>query len=217
MLYILISFLFLLLSWPLRRSSKQPLIFIPGSSAGQERFNWTIWRLGGKKPTKLTVFPDGTYDICGQSKDFIVVGFKDNRDRLGTIEADANLLLSLLPKLQRSMDFKSFHAVGHSNGGLIWVRYLQLVDSTGMRSLTTLASPFDLEGFSLDPVTHNLTVYNLTGSHDLLVRPSSVEGAAQVFPNQEYKAKIFKGLLTGHSHLPQHPAVVKHLKNRMKD
>ena len=212
-------FLFLLFLYPKPAKSHRPRIFIPGSSAGQERFNYTIWRLGGRDPIKLTVHPDGYFDLKGSSPNFIVIGFKDNRDRLESIEAAALQLTTLLPELQRRFHFDSYDAVGHSNGGLIWLRLVHQLVNTPMKSLTTLASPYQLDGLPQVGVVDQISMrsYHIAGAHDLLVPVREVESGRRFFMDESYHFKLLKGPMTGHSSLPQHPLVIKHLKELAAD
>ena len=195
-------------------SRMNPTIFVPGSSATQERFNPTfraLEKLGWNHSVlKLTVKKDNSISYTGSissgdRRPNIVIAFEDNTDSYANIKRQAAWLDVALTALQNKYHFRRFNAVGHSNGGLDWAFYLENYygDSNfQINTLMTIGTPYNLEVTNIkyhtqmltdliaskENIPSNLTVYSLAGSDnydgDYIVPITSVEAGKYVYQNQ---------------------------------
>ncbi|WP_125704515.1 alpha/beta hydrolase [Lacticaseibacillus daqingensis] len=142
------------------RNAIMPIIFVPGSSATQDRFDALFAALTQAGPTtraqahsvlKVTVSAAGKLALSGRLRagdrqPFIVIAFADNRDGYPTIQKQAGWLATAMRDLQKRYGFTHYSGVGHSNGGLVWTLYLErkAPASLAMQHLMTLGTPFNL-------------------------------------------------------------------------
>ncbi len=134
-----------------------PLILIPGTDANGNRFdnfmNELMKQVGKKDILKINVKTDGTTEwtssLSKKSIDpFIVISFSDSSEK--GVEKQAEWTDIAMKKAHQLYSFKSYNALGHSNGGLVWTIYLENIayqPSSQMKSLITLGTPYNY----LDP------------------------------------------------------------------
>lgn len=161
------------------RSPVVPVIFIPGSSATQERFNTLFSELAtatngngsGKNrrkkhsQLKVTVKENGKLSYSGHlagddEQPFIVIAFQNNKDGYNNIKKQAAWLNIAINALAQKYKFNQFNGVGHSNGGLIWTLYLEKYFSQrnfSMNRLMTIATPYNFEETSINNKTKMFT------------------------------------------------------------
>lgn len=195
-------------------SRMSPIIFIPGSSATQDRFDDLISELNSAQKNhsqlKITVQEDGTMKTTGKiqqsdSQPFIVVGFENNKDGYDNIKKQAVWFNKAMDYLVNKYHFNHFSGIGHSNGGLIYTLYLEKYfdsDSLTINSLMTIASPFNFSEKNINKRTQmladliddkaalpkNLTMYSIAGTEDYsddgTVPFQSVEAGKYIYQNQ---------------------------------
>ncbi|MGV0167114.1 alpha/beta hydrolase [Furfurilactobacillus sp. WILCCON 0119] len=152
----------------IRESQMSPVIFIPGSSAGQNRFDDLIKTInsgkanpnqqGNKQPVqhsvvKVTVKTDNTLRVtghvrAGDNAPFFVVAFENNKDGYSNIKKQAKWFNTAFLYLAKTYNFNNFSGYGHSNGGLIYTLFLENYFNQSkfkMHELMMLGSPFNLE------------------------------------------------------------------------
>ncbi len=156
----------------IRQSQMSPVIFIPGSSAGQNRFDDLFKTInsgqgltqnsqGGQQKTtvtqhsvvKITVKEDNTLQVTGQVREgdttpFFVVAFQNNHDGYTNIKKQAKWFNTAFTYLAKTYNFNNFSGFGHSNGGLIYTLFLENYFNQSkfrMHELMMLGSPFNLE------------------------------------------------------------------------
>ncbi|MDG4968969.1 alpha/beta hydrolase [Lactococcus lactis] len=134
-----------------------PLILIPGTDANGNRFdsfmNELMKQVGKKDILKINVKTDGTTEYTSSlGKDstnpFIVISFSDSSEN--GVDRQAKWTEVAMKKAHQLYSFKSYNALGHSNGGLVWTIYLENAayqSSSQMKSLITLGTPYNY----LDP------------------------------------------------------------------
>lgn len=163
------------------RSAMAPVIFVPGSSATQNRFNSLVRVLNTKTKvphsllrvevrTNNQLVYSGTVKK-GDHQPFIVIGFQNHADGAANIYKQAAWFAVAFRALQKTYHFNHFSAMGHSNGGLVLTLFLeQALAATGAHAdrLMTIASPFNLEE-----------------------------------SNSQVDTPLFKRLVAGRAHLPQ--------------
>lgn len=132
-----------------------PVIFIPGSSATQDRFDDLIRQLNryhhGHSLIKITVATDGQLKVSGHYRrddlqPFIVVGFANNHDGYNNIKKQAKWFQKAMHYLVHKYHFNHFSGIGHSNGGLIYTLYLEKYLNTStlqMNTLMTIGTPYN--------------------------------------------------------------------------
>lgn len=195
-------------------SRMSPIIFIPGSSATQDRFDDLISELNSAQKNhsqlKITVQEDGTMKTTGKiqqsdSQPFIVVGFENNKDGYDNIKKQAVWFNKAMDYLVSKYHFNHFSGIGHSNGGLIYTLYLEKYfdsDSLTINSLMTIATPFNFSEKNINKRTQmladliddkaalpkNLTMYSIAGTEDYsddgTVPFQSVEAGKYIYQNQ---------------------------------
>ncbi|MSD83510.1 alpha/beta hydrolase [Lactobacillus curvatus] len=195
------------LTWPAAQWSRQsvntltkrhdsrmsPVIFIPGSSATQNRFDELVAKLNTKRGKrhsllKLTVHENNKISYSGairprDNEPFIVVGFENNKDGYNNIQKQAKWFSLAFNALTKKYQFNNFKAVGHSNGGLIYTAFLEDYfnrDDITVKKLMTIGSPFN---FAETSITHksqmltdfikkrkniptNLSMYSIAGTEN---------------------------------------------------
>lgn len=154
----------------IRQSRMSPVIFIPGSSAGQNRFDDLFKTInlgqglpanttGGRTPiqhsvVKVTVKTDDRLQVsgtvrAGDNAPFFVVAFENNHDGYANIQKQARWFNIAFNYLAKTYNFNNFSGFGHSNGGLIYTLFLENYFNQSkyrMHELMMLGSPFNLEG-----------------------------------------------------------------------
>lgn len=141
-------------------STVSPLIMIPGSSAGQNRFDRLVAKLNGgpsssKKHSymKMKVYNNGkiTYTgsiANGDNEPIIVVAFQNNHDGYSNIKKQARMFNKAFNVLTEQYKFNNFKGFGHSNGGLVWTYWLEhyysnYSDQIRIKRLMTLGTPYN--------------------------------------------------------------------------
>ncbi|AHA04346.1 alpha/beta hydrolase [Pediococcus pentosaceus] len=151
-------------------SNMSPVIFIPGSSATQNRFNGLIDKLNdrrGKRHSllKVTVHTNDRISYSGSirprdNEPFIVVGFENNKDGYSNIKKQAKWFSIAFNALAKKYQFNNFKAIGHSNGGLVYTMYLENYfnrDDISIKKLMTIGSPYNFSETSLSHKTQMLS------------------------------------------------------------
>lgn len=151
-------------------SRMSPVIFIPGSSATQNRFDQLVTKLNSKRGNrhsllKLTVHTDNKISYSGairpgDNEPFIVVGFENNKDGYSNIQKQAKWFSIAFNALAKKYQFNNFKAIGHSNGGLIYTAYLENYfnrDDITVKKLMTIGSPYNFAETSLAHKSQMLT------------------------------------------------------------
>lgn len=170
-----------------------PLIMVPGSSAGQNRFDRLVKKLNNGAPRrhsymKMKVYNSGRISYSGSiakgdNEPIIVIAFENNHDGYRNIQKQAKMLNAAFEQLSNEYSFNNFKAFGHSNGGLIWTYWLehyysQYSDEITMKKLMTLGSPYNFSERNVNNRTQmfsdflkyrkrlpaNLVVYSLMGT-----------------------------------------------------
>ena len=138
-------------------SRVSPVIFIPGSSANQDRFDnlFQQMHLGKRKPKrsvlKITVQKNDKIKTSGSiaardQEPFIVIAFQNNQDGYTNISQQTRWLKIAMNYLTNNYNFNNFSAIGHSNGGLIWTWYLEKYfnrNDLTINSLMTVGTPYN--------------------------------------------------------------------------
>lgn len=138
-------------------SRVSPVIFIPGSSANQDRFDnlFQQMHLGKRKlkrsVLKITVQKNDKIKTSGSiaardQEPFIVIAFQNNQDGYTNISQQTRWLKIAMNYLTNNYNFNNFSAVGHSNGGLIWTWYLEKYfnrNDLTINSLMTVGTPYN--------------------------------------------------------------------------
>lgn len=174
-------------------SVRSPLIMVPGSSAGQNRFDRLVKKLNNGAPRrhsymKMKVYNSGRISYHGSiarndNEPIIVIAFENNHDGYRNIQKQAKMLDAAFEQLSDEYSFNNFKAFGHSNGGLIWTYWLehyysQYSDEITMKKLMTLGSPYNFSERNINNRTQmfsdflkyrkrlpaNLIVYSLMGT-----------------------------------------------------
>lgn len=151
-------------------SNMSPVIFIPGSSATQNRFDGLIDKLNdrrGKRHSllKVTVHTNDRISYSGSirprdNEPFIVVGFENNKDGYSNIKKQAKWFSIVFNALAKKYQFNNFKAIGHSNGGLVYTMYLENYfnrDDISIKKLMTIGSPYNFSETSLSHKTQMLS------------------------------------------------------------
>ena len=151
-------------------SNMSPVIFIPGSSATQNRFDGLIDKLNdrrGKRHSllKVTVHTNDRISYSGSirprdNEPFIVVGFENNKDGYSNIKKQAKWFSIAFNALAKKYQFNNFKAIGHSNGGLAYTMYLENYfnrDDISIKKLMTIGSPYNFSETSLSHKTQMLS------------------------------------------------------------
>lgn len=151
-------------------SNMSPVIFIPGSSATQNRFDGLIDKLNdrrGKRHSllKVTVHTNDRISYSGSirprdNEPFIVVGFENNKDGYSNIKKQAKWFSIAFNALAKKYQFNNFKAIGHSNGGLVYTMYLENYfnrDNISIKKLMTIGSPYNFSETSLSHKTQMLS------------------------------------------------------------
>ncbi|MGT2934090.1 alpha/beta hydrolase [Streptococcus catagoni] len=231
----------------LYNSKMSPIIFVPGSSASNNRFNDMLasFNLGHQNHSILKVQVSTknqvSYEGAIKSNDehpYIVIAFDNNNDGYGNIKEQAKWLDIALKDLQERYQFKRFNAVGHSNGGLNWIIYLEKYygsENFQMDNLLTIGTPYNFEESNLSNKTQmlkdlekekaslpkSLVVYNLAGTNtfdaDKIVPYASVLAGKYIFQNvvKQYTQVTVTGDKATHTDLPSNPEVIQFVDEKL--
>lgn len=174
-------------------SPRSPLIMIPGSSAGQNRFDRLVKKLNTGAPRrhsylKMKVYNSGRISYSGSiarndNEPILVVAFENNHDGYDNIKKQAKMFNAAFNQLSQEYNFNNFKAFGHSNGGLIWTYWLEhyysrYSDEITIKRLMTLGTPYNFSERNVKNRTQmfsdflkyrkrlpdNLVVYSLMGT-----------------------------------------------------
>ena len=236
-----------------QRATMSPIIMIPGSSATKERFNRLVNLLNRDTHQKhsllkVEVYNNGKITYSGKinkgdREPFIVVGFQNNHDGYDNIKKQATMFDAAFAQLSEEYQFNNFKAFGHSNGGLIWTRWIETYyddykDDIKLRVLMTVASPFNLAETSIknktqmftDFVKHrtkipcSLDVIAVVGNEDSytsdgLVPADSVLAGKYIYQKRahSYTSMTVTGEQAQHSNLPQNKQIVKLIEQYLMD
>lgn len=249
-LILVVSMLILEMNWnhhkttvnrAIYNSKMSPTILVPGSSASQDRFDFLIKQLntGNNKHglIKAVVNKQGVVSIYGKyyandPAPYFVIAFENNQDGYENIKKQAQWLDKAILTLQERYRFRQFQAIGHSNGGLIWTRYLEKYyqkESVHLSVLMTIGTPYNfseenvhnrtkmLDNFikNREKLPDDLTVYSVLGTEtyddDGIVPEQSVEAGKFIFQKQvaHYTLITVTGDEAQHSNLPQNRQIIK--------
>lgn len=206
-----------------------PAIFVPGSSAGKNRFDLTFKKLGIKPSDvlKIVVNEDCSLELTGNYKGYVVISFKNNKDGAENIEEQAFYLDSAFAYLASQYDFQIFNAIGHSNGGLNWTLFLENYFAKyrkNIRNLITLGSPYNLENDIDNPhpllsqmiadsgkLPADMNVYSFVGIDDGIVDVTSAQASFDVHASKvaSYQQLNLEGLSSYHSAQPQNDEFIE--------
>ncbi|WP_048000385.1 alpha/beta hydrolase [Lactiplantibacillus herbarum] len=195
-------------------TQKRPLIMIAGSSSTRSDFDDIHKSLNGQKHHPvLTVtvtakqqlqFSNSQVNKSNINNAIIDIYFEDSTDSNDNIITQTTGLAKAMTALQKRFDFKSANALGYSNGGLIWSRYLAGLATDKpetIHDLMLIGTPFlgtdeDHPDHDLyDPMLKNKdkfdslhTVINIAGDtgngDDNVVPLSSVTAGSKLFMNK---------------------------------
>ena len=235
-----LSFLFLgAMMWPSAQWTRQnvatltkrhdskmsPVIFIPGSSATQNRFDELVTKLNKKRGNKhsllkLTVDTNNHISYSGEIKPrdnepFIVVGFENNKDGYSNIKKQAKWFSIAFTALAKKYQFNNFKAVGHSNGGLIYTAFLENYFDRDDITVKKLMTDFIA---NRKKIPSNLSMYSIAGTenfeNDGIVPARSVEAGKYIYQGQvkHYTEITVTGDQAQHSDLPQNQQIINLLE-----
>lgn len=213
-----------------------PAIFIPGSSAGKNRFDLTfkMMNINPKNVLKLVVNSNKVISTTGVFKGYVVIAFENNRDGYENIKEQARLLDAAFAYLVSRFDFEEFNAVGHSNGGLNWTIFLEKYfgnyDKT-ILNLVTIGTPFNLDRKDgkktpmlidlirkKNSIPRNLKVHAIAGLDDGIVANRSAWASKDIFYKTvaDFTELNVSGLTSYHSALPQNQLIVDSLTSILR-
>lgn len=227
-----------------RASTMVPVIMIPGSSASINRFNELLQALNQKERhhhsvLKIKVMQNQHLKVTGKIKQgdrtpFIVVGFENNHDGYKNIKEQTDAFNLAFNYLLQHYQFHSFRAFGHSNGGLIWTRWLenyysQVDQRAQITDLMTVGTPYNFDETSAANQTQmladliearsnlptTLRVFIVIGTQsytsDGLVPEASAQAAKYIFQKQvaNYSVLTVSGEGAQHSNLPQNRQIIQ--------
>lgn len=206
-------------------STLSPVIFIPGSSASQNRFDDLLKQYNTPKKrhsiVKITVRKNNHLHVTGKitahdKQPFIVIAFQNNADGYQNIKKQTYWLKLAINYLTANYNFNNFSAVGHSNGGLIWTWYLEKYfnhNALRINHLITIGTPYNSLESNIKNQTaifhqlhqhrqqlpKNLIVDSIAGTKnyqdDGIVPYQSVEAGKYIFQNTV--AKYTQATVTG--------------------
>lgn len=125
-----------------------PLIMVPGTHAKQNRFDATFKKLHVQRQNVLKlivtksnhIVTQGTYNV---ENPIIVVSFETPDEY--NIHQQANWFAHALSYLHQKYCMDNYNYVGHSNGGLVMLDYLEHHQNSipRLKSLITIGTPFN--------------------------------------------------------------------------
>lgn len=233
-------------------SRMSPIIMVPGSSASINRFNSLVSLLNqdtNRKHSllKIEVENNGKLEYSGKinkndREPIIVVGFENNHDGYSNIKKQATMLNQAFKSLSTRYHFNNFKAFGHSNGGLIWTRWIETYyadysDQIELKTLMTVGTPYNFDETSTSRPTQmlsdfiknrrkiptDLNVFAIIGTQsftsDGLVPEASAQAGKYVYQNQakSYMTLTVSGDNAQHSSLPQNRQIIQMIEQYLMD
>lgn len=233
-------------------SRMSPIIMVPGSSASINRFNSLVSLLNqntNRKHSllKVEVENNGKLEYTGKinkndREPIIVVGFENNHDGYSNIKKQATMLNQAFKSLSTRYHFNNFKAFGHSNGGLIWTRWIETYyadysDQIELKTLMTVGTPYNFDETSTSRPTQmlsdfiknrrkiptDLNVFAIIGTQsftsDGLVPEASAQAGKYVYQNQakSYTTLTVSGDNAQHSSLPQNRQIIQMIEQYLMD
>ena len=233
-------------------SRMSPIIMVPGSSASINRFNSLVSLLNqdtNRKHSllKVEVENNGKLEYSGKinkndREPIIVVGFENNHDGYSNIKKQATMLNQAFKSLSTRYHFNNFKAFGHSNGGLIWTRWIETYyadysDQIELKTLMTVGTPYNFDETSTSRPTQmlsnfiknrrkiptDLNVFAIIGTQsftsDGLVPEASAQAGKYVYQNQakSYTTLTVSGDNAQHSSLPQNRQIIQMIEQYLMD
>ncbi|EHS85000.1 Protein of hypothetical function DUF915 hydrolase family protein [Limosilactobacillus gastricus PS3] len=233
-------------------SRMSPIIMVPGSSASINRFNSLVSLLNqdtNRKHSllKIEVENNGKLEYSGKinkndREPIIVVGFENNHDGYSNIKKQATMLNQAFKSLSTRYHFNNFKAFGHSNGGLIWTRWIETYyadysDQIELKTLMTVGTPYNFDETSTSRPTQmlsdfiknrrkiptDLNVFAIIGTQsftsDGLVPEASAQAGKYVYQNQakSYTTLTVSGDNAQHSSLPQNRQIIQMIEQYLMD
>ncbi|GMA70139.1 acyltransferase [Leuconostoc litchii] len=225
----------------IQTSHMSPIILIPGSSASVNRFDNLLTKLNVHNQhhdiLKVQVKKNNQLVYSGKIRSnddqpFIIIGFENNADGYNNIKKQSKWLDIAMADLQDRYHFRNFQGIGHSNGGLIWTRYLENyydADNLNMTTLMTLGTPFNFSESSSQRRTvmlkdyiekssnlpSSLIMYSIAGTEDYtddgIVPVQSVLAGKYIFQKRvkSYTQITVSGDDAQHSSLPENKEVMR--------
>ncbi len=229
-----------------------PIIMVPGSSASINRFNSLVSLLNqdtNRKHSllKVEVENNGKLEYTGKinkndREPITVVGFENNHDGYSNIKKQATMLNQAFKSLSTRYHFNNFKAFGHSNGGLIWTRWIETYyadysDQIELKTLMTVGTPYNFDETSTSRPTQmlsdfiknrrkiptDLNVFAIIGTQsftsDGLVPEASAQAGKYVYQNQakSYTTLTVSGDNAQHSSLPQNRQIIQMIEQYLMD
>lgn len=233
-------------------SRMSPIIMVPGSSDSITRFNSLVSLLNqdtNRKHSllKIEVENNGKLEYSGKInkndwEPIIVVGFENNHDGYSNIKKQATMLNKAFKSLSTRYHFNNFKAFGHSNGGLIWTRWIETYyadysDQIELKTLMTVGTPYNFDETSTSRPTQmlsdfiknrrkiptDLNVFAIIGTQsftsDGLVPEASAQAGKYVYQNQakSYTTLTVSGDNAQHSSLPQNRQIIQMIEQYLMD
>lgn len=233
-------------------SRMSPIIMVPGSSASINRFNSLVSLLNqdtNRKHSllKVEVENNGKLEYTGKinkndREPITVVGFENNHDGYSNIKKQATMLNQAFKSLSTRYHFNNFKAFGHSNGGLIWTRWIETYyadysDQIELKTLMTVGTPYNFDETSTSRPTQmlsdfiknrrkiptDLNVFAIIGTQsftsDGLVPEASAQAGKYVYQNQakSYTTLTVSGDNAQHSSLPQNRQIIQMIEQYLMD
>lgn len=233
-------------------SRMSPIIMVPGSSVSINRFNSLVSLLNqdtNRKHSllKIEVENNGKLEYSGKinkndREPIIVVGFENNHDGYSNIKKQATMLNQAFKSLSTRYHFNNFKAFGHSNGGLIWTRWIETYyadysDQIELKTLMTVGTPYNFDETSTSWPTQmlsdfiknrrkiptDLNVFAIIGTQsftsDGLVPEASAQAGKYVYQNQakSYTTLTVSGDNAQHSSLPQNRQIIQMIEQYLMD
>lgn len=233
-------------------SRMSPIIMVPGSSASINRFNSLVSLLNQDTNwkhslLKIEVENNGKLEYSGKinkndREPIIVVGFENNHDGYSNIKKQATMLNQAFKSLSTRYHFNNFKAFGHSNGGLIWTRWIETYyadysDQIELKTLMTVGTPYNFDETSTSRQTQmlsdfiknrrkiptDLNVFAIIGTQsftsDGLVPEASAQAGKYVYQNQakSYTTLTVSGDNAQHSSLPQNRQIIQMIEQYLMD
>ena len=233
-------------------SRTSPIIMVPGSSASINRFNSLVSLLNqdtNRKHSllKIEVENNGKLEYSGKinkndREPIIVAGFENNHDGYSNIKKQATMLNQAFKSLSTRYHFNNFKAFGHSNGGLIWTRWIETYyadysDQIELKTLMTVGTPYNFDETSTSRPTQmlsdfiknrrkiptDLNVFAIIGTQsftsDGLVPEASAQAGKYVYQNQakSYTTLTVSGDNAQHSSLPHNRQIIQMIEQYLMD
>lgn len=175
-----------------REDQKQvPFILIPGTDADGDRFdtfmNDLMKKTGQRGILKINVNTDGTTQCTSSltknsSHPFIVISFSDSSEN-GVVE-QAKWTEIAMKKAHQLYSFKSYNALGHSNGGLVWTLFLENEAQTSdsqMQNLITIATPYNYLDENANPYPNRAALIETDQLKQMIRKKSKIPHHLRMF------------------------------------